>query len=447
MVLEACTPLGPAEVPAADAVGCTLAADVVAGEAVPPWPNSGMDGIAVRAADTPGRLRVVGYLPAGADPAGMFVGPGQAIRIMTGAPMPAGADAVVPVEDLTYGTAAPASPQSGRSAAARPVPQGEPASRAVAPGSGSASPAAPRGGQPASAADGLSGGGGGEVEAGVGVEPGRHVRPAGGDAAVGQVVLPAGAEVTPAAVGVLSSLGLATCTVVARARVGVLSTGDELVEGGGPLRPGQIRESNRPALLAAVRADGFTPVDLGIVRDDEASIGAAIEDGAAACDAVLTTGGVSMGEADHVKGVLDVLSGGTYRWFQVAIRPAKPFAFGAVSGTPVFGLPGNPVSCLVSYEVFARPGIRRRMGFADERLWRPLVTAEAASGFPRRPDGKVHLIRAAAEHDGGRWLVRERGSQASNALTAMAVADVLAIVPDGDGIPAGGPVRCWLLRR
>ncbi len=412
-VLAACTPLAPAEVAAAEAVGCTLAADVVAGEAVPPWPNSGMDGIAVQAGDTPGRLQVVGYLPAGADPTGMSVGPGQAIRIMTGAPMPAGADAVVPVEHLIYAPAARATPQ---------------------------------GGQPVAGAAPQSGGGGGGVEARIGVEPGRHVRPAGGDAAPGQVVLPAGAELTPAAIGVLSSLGLATCTVVRRARVGVLSTGDELVEGGGPLRPGQIRESNRPALLAAVRADGFTPVDLGIARDDEASVRAAIEEGAAGCDAVLTTGGVSMGEADHVKGVLDELSGGTYRWFQVAIRPAKPFAFGTVGGTPVFGLPGNPVSCLVSYELFARPGIRRLMGLAAERLWRPVVTAEAPDGFPRRPDGKVHLIRAAAEHDGGRWLVRERGSQASNALTAMAVADVLAIVPDGDGIPSGGPVTCWLLR-
>lgn len=392
LVLEACTPLGPTEVEAADAVGCTLAADIVAGEAVPPWPNTGMDGIAVRATDTPGRLTVVGYLPAGADPAGMGIGPGEAIRIMTGAPMPAGADAVVPVEEL----------------------EGE-----------------------ADAA---------EVEALIGVEPGRHVRPAGGDAAAGDVVLSAGAEVTPAAVGVLASLGQATCTVVRRARVGVLSTGDELVEGGGPLRPGQIRESNRPALLAAVRAAGFEAIDLGIVGDDEAGIRGAIAAGAAACDAVLTTGGVSMGDADHVKGVLDELSEGTFRWFQVAIRPAKPFAFGTVNGTPVFGLPGNPVSCMVSFELFGRPGIRRRMGFAGDRLWRPLVAAEAPDGLRRRPDGKLHLVRVAVGRGRTPWLVREQGSQASNALTAMAVADALALVPDGDGIPPGGSVNCWLLR-
>ncbi|MEO5679215.1 MAG: gephyrin-like molybdotransferase Glp, partial [Acidimicrobiales bacterium] len=385
LVLAACLPLGPAEVPAAGAVGCTLAVDVVAGELVPPWPNSGMDGIAVRAVDTPGRLRVVGYLPAGADPAGLFVGPGEAIRIMTGAPMPDGADAVVPVEDLAFAGDAVESPGS--------------------------------------------------------VDAGRHVRPAGGDATPGAVVLPAGVEVTPAAVGVLASLGRATCPVVRRARVGVLSTGDELVEGTGPLRPGQIRESNRPALLATVRADGFEAVDLGIVPDDAASIRAAIEEGAASCDAVLTTGGVSMGEADHVKGVLDELSGGTYRWFQVAIRPAKPFAFGTIAGTPVFGLPGNPVSCLVSYELFGRPGIRRRMGFSADRLGRPLVTAEAADGFRRQPDGKLHLVRVAVERHGPRWLVRERGSQASNALTALAVADALALVPDGDGIPPGGCVN------
>jgi molybdenum cofactor synthesis domain-containing protein len=392
LVLAACPPLPVATVPVAEAVGCTLAADVVAAEAVPPWPNTGMDGIAVRAGDTPGRLRVVGYLPAGADPTGLAVGPGEAIRIMTGAPMPTGADAVVPVEDLV------------------------------------------------GAADAA------EVEATVGVEPGRHVRPAGGDAAAGDVVLPAGAEVTPAAVGVLASLGVPVCDVVRRARVGVLSTGDELVEGGGPLRPGQIRESNRPALLALVRACRFEAVDLGIARDDEASIRTAMEAGAASTDAVLTTGGVSMGDADYVKGVLDQLSDGTFRWFQVAIKPAKPFAFGTVGGTPVFGLPGNPVSCLVSFELFARPGIRRRMGFADDRLWRPAVTAQAPEGLRRRSDGKLHLVRVAADQEGDEWRVREQGSQASNALTAMAVADALALVPDGDGIAPGGTVRCWLLR-
>ena len=404
LVLEACTPLGPVEVRPSQAVGCTLATDVVAGEDVPPWANSGMDGLAVRAADTPGRLRVVGYLPAGADPGGMLVGAGEAIRIMTGAPLPEGADAVVPVEDTRAGDAEE-----------------------------------------------------GVVEAVIGVHPGRHVRPAGGDANRGDVVLSAGAEVTPGAVGVLASLGLTTCSVARRARVGVLSTGDELIEGPGPLRPGQIRESNRPALLATVRAEGFEPDDLGIVADDKGAIRAAIEAAAATCDAVLTTGGVSMGDADHVKGVLDELSGGTFRWFQVAIRPAKPFAFGTVAGTPVFGLPGNPVSCLVSFELFGRPGIRRRMGFTGERLRRTLVAAEAPDGLPRRPDGKLHLVRVATERAGApvlpsaygetaRWLVRERGSQASNALTAMAVADALALVPDGDGVPPGGSVNCWLLR-
>jgi molybdopterin molybdotransferase len=286
----------------------------------------------------------------------------------------------------------------------------------------------------------------GEVEARIGVEPGRHVRPAGGDAAPGDVVLRAGAEVTPGAVGVLSSLGLATCTVVRRARVGVLSTGDELVEGAGPLRPGQIRESNRPALLALVRACGFDAVDLGIARDDDASIRSAVEAGAGSTDAVLTTGGVSMGDADLVKGILDSLSGGTFRWFQVAVKPAKPFAFGTVAGTPVFGLPGNPVSCLVSFELFARPGIRRRMGFAGDRLWRTVVPAEAPDGLRRRADGKLHLVRVALGREAGAWQAREHGSQASNALTTMAAADGLALVPDGDGVPPGGPVDCWLLR-
>lgn len=426
LVLASCLCLEAIEVALADAVGCTLATDVVAGEAVPPWPNTAMDGIAVRAADTPGRLTVVGYLPAGADPAGMFVGPGQAIRIMTGAPIPGGADAVVPVEDLArVASDADASVNAGAA-----VP-GD--SDVEARGQGVAAPWI-------GVADAA------EVMALVAVEPGRHVRPTGGDASPGDVVLPAGAEVTPAAVGVLASLGMATCRVVRRPRVGVLSTGDELVEGGGPLRPGQIRESNRPALLALVRACGFEAVDLGIARDDEASIRSAIKAGAASTDAVLTTGGVSMGDADFVKGVLDELSAGTFQWFQVAIRPAKPFAFGLVGGTPVFGLPGNPVSCLVSFELFARPGIRQLMGFKDDRLWRPVVAAIAPDGFRRGPDGKLHFVRVALERHGSAWQVREQGSQASNALTAMAVADALALIPNGNGIEPGGTVDCWLLR-
>jgi molybdopterin molybdotransferase len=229
-----------------------------------------------------------------------------------------------------------------------------------------------------------------------------------------------------------------------RPRVGVLSTGDELVDGGGPLAPGQIRDSNRATLLALVAQSGCMAVDLGLIRDDEAAITAAITEGAATCDAVLTSGGVSMGDIDLVKVVLDRL--GDMRWMQIAIRPAKPFAFGVVGerATPVFGLPGNPVSSMVSYELLARPALRRLAGRAD--LQRPLVPAVADEAMRRKPDGKVHYARVRAARDAdGVLRVRSAGGQGSHHLTAMARAQALAVLPDGDGVEAGGAVRVLLL--
>jgi molybdopterin molybdotransferase len=229
-----------------------------------------------------------------------------------------------------------------------------------------------------------------------------------------------------------------------RPRVGVLSTGDELIAGGAPLGPGQIRESNGRTLLALLEEDGFEPVDLGLVRDDDSAITAAIEAGAAGCDAVMTSGGVSMGDIDLVRVVLDRI--GEMRWMQIAIRPAKPFAFGLVGeGTPVFGLPGNPVSSMVSYELLARPALRRMAGHPAERWHRPAVVAEAADALDRRPDGKLHLARVVGERgDDGVLRVRSAGAQGSHHLTAMARAHGLALLADGDGVAAGDPVRVLL---
>ncbi|MBA2626107.1 MAG: molybdopterin molybdotransferase MoeA [Acidimicrobiia bacterium] len=229
-----------------------------------------------------------------------------------------------------------------------------------------------------------------------------------------------------------------------RARVGVLSTGDELVEGGGPLAPGQVRDSNRPALLALLRSSGCEAVDLGLVGDDEGAIEAALGRGVEDCDAVLTSGGVSMGEVDLVKVVLDRL--GDMTWMQVAVRPAKPLAFGVVAGTPVFGLPGNPVSSMVSFELFARPGLRQMMGHGAGHLDRPRVPAVAEEDLRRRPDGKVHLVRVVtAMGADGRYRVRSAGGQGSHQLSAMAAADALAVLPDGDGVAAGEVVETMLL--
>jgi molybdenum cofactor synthesis domain-containing protein len=393
-VLDACARLAAVAVPLSAARGLVLADAVTAAEPVPPFANTAMDGFAVRAADTAGapvELRVVATLAAGAAPT-VAVGPGEAVRIMTGAPIPDGADAIVMVEST-----APSGADHVRIEAV------------------------------ATAGD--------------------HIRPAGDDVQPGDVVIGAGVAVTPAHLGVLASVGATTVTVYPRVAVGVLSTGDELVQGGGPLRPGQIRDSNRPSLLALLEESGAVAVDLGPVADDEAALTAALTDGATRCDAILTTGGVSMGDFDYVKVVLDRLSD-DMTWMQVAIKPAKPFAFGTIAAgarrVPVFGLPGNPVSSLVSYELFARPALRQMMGHPE--LGRPRVLAIADDGLRRRPDGRVHFVRVAA-HFGpdGRCHARSSGGQGSHQLAAMAAANALVVLPDGDGVTAGGEVDAILL--
>jgi molybdopterin molybdotransferase len=373
-----------------DALGLVTARDVVAREAIPPFANTAMDGYAVRAGDTagagpeaPARLAVVGELPAGRPPT-QAVGGGEAIRIMTGAPMPEGADAVVMVEYTERD--------------------------------------------------------GDAVRVLHAAEPGDHVRPTGGDLAAGDPVFAAGTVLGPAHVGVLASLGLQEVQAIRRVRVGVLSTGDELVETGA-LQPGQIRDSNRPMLLALVADAGAEAADLVVAPDDEAVITRTLEDALASCDAVLTSGGVSVGDYDYVKAALDRL-GGLQSW-QVAIKPAKPLAFGVVDGTPVFGLPGNPVSSLVSFELFARPALLQMMGHAHR--FRPEVPATAAHAMPRKPDGKLHLDRVRVHAEGDRFVAARTGAQASNVLSATAAANGLALLPDGDGVPEGGDLRVMRL--
>jgi molybdopterin molybdotransferase len=275
---------------------------------------------------------------------------------------------------------------------------------------------------------------------------GDAVRRSGDDVHEGDLLFPAGTEIRPAVVGVLASVGLTSVMVIARPRVGVLSTGDELVEDGAPLGPGQIRESNRTMLLGAVAQTGCTAVDLGLVRDDEGALEAALSDAPARCDAVITSGGVSMGDFDIVKAVLGRLA--TMRWMQIAIRPAKPFAFGLLAGldrpVPVLGLPGNPVSSLVSFELLARPALRQMMG--HQALDRPRVRAVADDGFRRRPDGKTHWTRVAGRfEDDGRFHVRSTGAQGSHQLASTAYANGLAEVVDGDGVLPGDDVDVFLL--
>ncbi|HVM67468.1 MAG TPA: gephyrin-like molybdotransferase Glp [Acidimicrobiales bacterium] len=402
-VLAQCRPLRPLAVPLAEALGCVTSVDIVAEEAVPPWANSAVDGFAVRAADVaaaPVTLPVTATIRAGAPPE-PAVGAGEAVRILTGAPLPPGADAVVMVEDTDVWDG-----RTGREAVgAATVPKVE-------------------------------------VRRAVGV--GANVRAAGDDIRAGQTVFAAGTVLGPGHLGVLASIGMRRVPVFPRARVGVLSTGDELVDSGERLRPGQIRDSNRRTLLALAAEANCEPVDLGHAPDDEAAVRDALTDALGRCDAVMTSGGVSVGDFDYVKVVLDELSGGAFAWMQVAIRPAKPLAFGVARGTPVFGLPGNPVSSMVSFELFARPALRAMMGHTGPA--RPEVVAVADGALTRRPDGKLHLARVRARWGAdGRVHVLPLSGQASHHLHAMAEANALALVPDGDGAAAGADVRAVLL--
>jgi molybdopterin molybdotransferase len=390
-ILDAIVPLAPRTISLRDARGLVLAQDVIATEPVPPFANTGMDGYAVRAADTPGTLRVVGELPAGTAPT-IPVGTGEAIRIMTGAPIPDGADAVIMVERT-------------RTSGDRV-----------------------------------------EVE---GAQLGDHIRPAGGDIEPGAVVFERGTLLTPAHLGVLASLDVHEMQCHPRPRVSVVSTGDELVERG-PLAPGLIRDSNRPMLVTLLEESGFTAVDGGIAGDDEGVITDAIERAAADSDALLTSGAVSVGDYDFVKLVLDRVAkarGGVSLWAQVAIKPAKPLAFATIGATPgsvpAFGLPGNPVSSRVSFELFARPALKKLAGRTDV-LPEP-VTATAAAPLGRRADGKLHLDRVRVWVEDGRYHCNRAGAQASNVLSGMAAANGLALIPDGAGVEAGGAVQVLLL--
>jgi molybdopterin molybdotransferase len=395
-ILDAVVPLTPRPVALAAARGLVLASEVIASEMVPPFANTAMDGYAVRASDTagasretPATLRVIGELAAGAAPT-VEVGSGEAVRIMTGAPMPTGADSVVMVEST----------------------------RSV----------------------------GATVSIFEAATLGDHVRFAGGDLEVGQRVFGAGTRLTPAHLGVLASLDVGEVLCYPRPRVGVCSTGDELVVSG-PLAPGRIRDANRPMLLAVLAEAGCEPVDFGIAPDDEAVLTSTITRALDECDALVTSGAVSMGDYDFVKVVLERLAGeqrgSSYSWMQIAIKPAKPFAFAVVGGVPVFGLPGNPVSSRVSFELLARPALRRLAGRAD--AFAEPVTAIAASPLRRHPDGRVHFDRVNVRYEAGGYVCERAGIQASNVLSGMAAATGLAILDDGPGIEPGQPVPVLLL--
>ena len=379
-VLDAMALLPVVEVPLSHALGLVLAEPVTAVHDVPPFANSAMDGYAVRAEDVvdpPLTLRVVEDVPAGSVPT-VEVTAGTAIRIMTGAPMPQGADAVVKVEDTEPGN--------------------------------------------------------GAVRVLAGTARGTAVRPAGGDMPSGSMVLEPGTRLGPAHLGLLAAVGAAFPKVRRRPTVAVLSTGDELVTPETQvLSPGKIRDSNRLTLCALLEELGASVDDHGIVGDDAATLDRVLDQAARAADAVVTSGGVSMGEYDLVKQELRKL--GTVDFWQVAMQPAKPFAFGSLLGTPLFGLPGNPVSVFVAFEQFVRPALLTMMG--ARRVFRPRVMAIAAEELTTDPD-KTVFVRVTTSPGESGLLARRSGGQGSNVLSALAAADAFAVVPVGVGIVAEG---------
>ena len=347
-----------------DALGLHLSGPVLATMDLPPWANSAMDGFAVRAADTPGRLVVLETIAAGAVPRAT-VGAGTASRIMTGAPIPPGADAVVMIEDCTT--------------------EGDqvqvPAAR-----------------------------------------PGQHVRARGSDVRAGAEVLAAGRRLGPGALGLLASFGHTTVEVYARPRVAVISTGDEVVQPGTALGPGQIYSSNNVTLAALVAEAGGVPVDLGNCLDDPAALHARFTDAARCADLVVSTGGVSVGDFDHVKDVL-----GAVDFWRVAMKPGKPLAFGRFGDRPFFGLPGNPVSCMVNFLQFVRPVVRTMLG--DPSPFLPVVSATLTRPVRRAP-GRVEFLRVRLSRDaaGTLWASPTGGHQGSGNVAGMADAHGFALL-------------------
>ena len=386
-ILAGVPELPPVEVPILEALGLVLTEDITADRDVPPFANSAMDGYAVRGddvADAPAKLRVVGEVAAGGVP-GRSVGPGEAIRIMTGAPLPDGADTVIRVEDTDNA---------------------------------------------------------GDVVTIMAATPkGTATRRAGEDVRRGETILVRGTVLRAAEIGLLASVGRARVRVRKRARVAVFSTGDEIVDLDRPLEPGQIRDSNRYTLASAIRAAGAEPWVRGIVRDSPDALRAALRE-AIAADAIVTSGGVSVGDHDHMKPVLSEL--GTIDFWAIAIRPGRPLAFGELKDggrrVPIFGLPGNTVSALVTFEIFVRPALLRMQG--RERVDRPRAKARLLD--PIEKAGSLRVF-ARGVHDPDAGTVRLTGPQGSGILRSMALANCLIDLPAGPSrIEAGELVEVIL---
>ncbi|HEV2053714.1 MAG TPA: gephyrin-like molybdotransferase Glp [Methylomirabilota bacterium] len=389
--------LGDEQVPLTRALRRVLAESVVSSLDVPPWPNSSMDGYALRSADTreastgaPIRLSVSGRVAAG-HVTDRAVGAGEAFRIFTGGPVPEGADSVIPQEDV--------SKDGGAIVVSRPVKTGD------------------------------------------------FIRPQGEDMRAGDGVLERGRLLGPAEIGLLAALGRSQVRVLRRPRVGVLSTGDEIVDLGGHPGPGQILNSNTYSLMAQIDEAGGEPISLGVAADRLGDIETRLRWGLD-CDLVISSAGVSVGEHDFVKAALERLGAEQHLWL-VDMRPGKPIAFATIPSAgkralPVFALPGNPVSAMVTFELFVRPALLRLGGHT--RLQRPVVgaRAEAPIANPGRRRGYLRVTLSVGEDSG--YRARLTGDQSSGILRSMVAADGLAVVPGDTTVEAGGTVPVILLR-
>ena len=380
LVLERVRPLPPERVPLAEAAGRVLAEDARSVVDLPPFASSAMDGFALRAADAPGTLPIVARIAAGR-PAGAPLGPGEAMEISTGGVVPEGADAVIPVEYVVEHD--------------------------------------------------------NSVEIPPDVEPGANVRPRGGDVAEGDVVARRGMLLGPAQLGALAAAGVAQVVCARRPRAAVLTTGTELRAPGEQLGPGEVYEANSIIIAAQLAAAGAEVERLAPVVDDEDAHREAIARGLAS-DIFITTGGVSVGPHDLVRRIEAELGVEEVFW-RIAVRPGKPVAFGLRGDTLVFGLPGNPVSSLVGFELFVRPAVHALQGMDDPgprflpgRLGRP----------ERRNPGRDNLVRARTKTDGDEVVLEPLSGQDSHMIVRAAAGDALVLIPRGEGVvEAGAPVR------
>ncbi|MBW3561792.1 MAG: molybdopterin molybdotransferase MoeA [Actinobacteria bacterium] len=392
-ILDEVQPLEAIELGLSDVLDLVLAEDVVSEGSLPAFDNSAMDGYAVVAADAAGAsgsapvtLPVAGEVPAGSGVPPRLE-PGTAVRIMTGAPVPSGADAVVPVE-VTRRT-------DGRAIEVLRAPA-----------------------------------------------PGEHIRRVGEDLQVGERILRTGRRLRPGDIAMLASLGRGRVRCHPRPRVVVLSTGSEIVRPDQEPGPGMIRDANGPLLSALVRQADAVPFWSGIVPDDRKALVDAFDSNLGHADVLITTGGVSAGTHDHVRDVVAMLGDRSHR-AKVAMKPGMPQLFGHARGVPIFGLPGNPVSAFVSFEVFVRPALRRMQGRRD--IDRPIVTARLEEPIETPPHKRTY-IRVSLRQDGGRWLARPAGGQGSHQVATLVATDGLAEIPeDRTTVRAGEAVRVHLV--